>query len=134
MLWLVCSCCVTSGASPNLVSVYCLFPQTYLLGILISICGNVLISISLNIQVGGACVGMQLHRRHSALSGHSPPVKTHSSTLRQQRRGRPSPAVCSHFGRLCVFIGTSVNTHLAPDCLICRHVQRAVCRKQRKPL
>lgn len=55
---------VTTRASPNPLSVYCLFPQTYLLGIIISICGNVLISISLNIQVGNT--GIQLYDRHSA--------------------------------------------------------------------
>lgn len=55
---------VTTRASPNPLSVYCLFPQTYLLGIIISICGNVLISISLNIQVGNT--GIQLCDRHSA--------------------------------------------------------------------
>ena len=30
------------------------FPKTYLVGIIISICGNVLISVSLNIQVGNS--------------------------------------------------------------------------------
>lgn len=40
-------------------------PQTYLLGIIISICGNILISISLNIQVGRPLT----------------PVKTHFSSL-----------------------------------------------------
>lgn len=44
----VWSCCMTSRS----VSVYCLFSQSYLLGIIISICGNALISISLNLQVG----------------------------------------------------------------------------------
>lgn len=69
--WAVWKCCVTSRASPNLVPVYCLFPQTYLLGIIISICGNVLISISLNIQVGSA--GM----RHSAQSTYLMPERTY---------------------------------------------------------
>lgn len=55
------------------------FPQTYLLGIIISICGNVLISISLNIQVGS--VGIQLYNRHSAHSRLPVPVKTNFSTL-----------------------------------------------------
>lgn len=63
VLWAVWSC-VTTRASPNPLSVYCLLPQTYLLGIIISICGNVLISISLNIQVGDT--GIQLYNRHRA--------------------------------------------------------------------
>lgn len=47
----VCTCCLANRALPNLLLVYCLFAQNYLLGIIVSICGNVLISISLNIQV-----------------------------------------------------------------------------------
>lgn len=46
--------CLASGALPNLLPVCSLFAQNYLLGIIISICGNVLISVSLNIQVRSA--------------------------------------------------------------------------------
>lgn len=78
VLWAVWSC-FTSRALPNLVPVYCLFLQTYLLGIIISICGNVLISISLNIQVRNA--GIQLHSAHAADSRHIMAVKTQFPTL-----------------------------------------------------
>lgn len=132
VLWDVYNCCETSRASPNLLSVYCLFPQTYLLGIIISICGNVLISVSLNIQVRGA--GIQSCIRLSAHSGHFAPVKTQFYTPRVFARLLFSSwclfiYFCSLFIKLNVFIRTCRPT----DCVIClpTHSQQVSCSRKR---
>ncbi len=76
------------------------FLQTYLLGIIISICGNVLISISLNIQVGS--VGIQLYSRRPAHSRLPAPVKTNFSTLCSVMWVACFLTGCSLFSRLCM--------------------------------
>lgn len=125
ILWGVWSCCVTSRASPNLVPVYCLFPQTYLLGIIISICGNVLISISLNIQVGST--GNQLNSRCSVHGRHVMPVKTHF-TLSEYGEVAFLLTVFSLLSRLHVFIRSLVKVYVGTDLLTCS--QQALCSRQ----